>query len=58
MQTFVDKDSFRIINLKRIHPNIWTKLEEFNLQNYSFILQLYLISFKFLIIFQSLLLLK
>jgi len=27
MQTFVDKDSFRIINLKRIHPNIYAKLE-------------------------------
>ncbi len=31
MQTFVDKDSFRIINLKKKHPNIWAKLEE--LQN-------------------------
>ena len=27
LQTFVDKDSFRIINLKRIYPDIWIKLE-------------------------------
>ncbi len=26
MQTFVDKDSFRIINLRKVHPNIWSKL--------------------------------
>ena len=28
MQTFVDRDSFRIINVKKKYPNIWAKLEE------------------------------
>ncbi len=32
VQAFVDRNSFRIINLKRKHPEIWTKLE--SLQNF------------------------
>lgn len=32
IQAFVDKDSFRIINLRKSHPNIWAKLE--GLQNH------------------------
>jgi len=27
VQTFVDKNSFRIINLKKLYPDIWTKFQ-------------------------------
>lgn len=31
VQTFVDKEKFKIINLKRVYPDIWDRLEKLKL---------------------------